>query len=184
MILRDPRAAHLFENSYAGAVRSYWAAIVILPIYMLTIGGQYAMPSDNYSNFGTLAEHSGLVSAALAKFCIYTLCWFVAWPLVVDRLTTYLDCEKNFFRYVASYNWMHALYALVGLLFWTGTMSGVIHDGNTVVAAISLLGVLWTYHWFILRHALGLDGGYAAMVVALEFIFVTMLKELIVSTAM
>lgn len=184
MFLRDPRAAHLFENSYAGALRSYWAAIVILPIYMLIIGGQYAMPSDSYASFGTLVAQAGLLSAALAKFCVYTLCWFVAWPLIVDRLATYLDCEKNFFRYVAAYNWMHVPYVLVGLLFWTGVMSGVIHDGNSFAASLSLLGVLWAYHWFILRHALGLNGGYAAMLVALEFVFVTMLKELIVSTAM
>ena len=184
MFLRDPRAASLFENNHAGALRSYWAVAAILPVYMLVIGVEYATPSDSYANFGTLTGHSGLLGAALAEFCIFTLCWFVAWPLVVDRLAVYLDCEENFFRYVAAYNWMHLPYVLAGLLFWTGKMSGVIHDGNGFIASLSLLGVLWTYHWFVLRHALGLNGGYAAMLVALEFIFVTMLKDFIVNTAM
>lgn len=151
---------------------------------MLIVGGQYAIPSESYYNFGTLAEHSGLLSATLAQFCFYTLCWFVAWPLVVDRLAGYLDCEKNFFRYVSAYNWMHVLYVLVGLLFWTGKMSGIIHDGNSFAASLTLLGMLWTYHWFVLRHVLGLNGGYAAMLVALEFVFVTMLKDVIINTAM
>ena len=184
MFLRDPRAASLFENSHAGAVRSYWAAAIILPVYVLVASIEYAVPSESYANFGKLAEHAGLLSATLAEFCIYTLCWFVAWPLVVDRLAPYLDCEKNFFRYVAAYNWMHVPYVLVGLLFWTGKMYGVIHDGNSFAASITLLAMLWTYHWFVLRHALGLNGGYAGMLVALEFIFVTMLKDLIVNTAM
>jgi hypothetical protein len=184
MFLRDPRAASLFENSYAGALRSYWAAMVILPVYVLIVGGQYAMPSTSHGNFGTLVEQSGLLGATLAQFSIYTLCWFVAWPLVIDRLAAYLDCEENFFRYVAAYNWMHVPYVLIGLLFWTGKMSGVVHDGNNFVATLSLLGVLWTYHWFVLRHALGLNGGYAAMLVALEFVFITMLKEMILNTAM
>lgn len=184
MLLRDPRAVSLFENSHAGALRSYWAAAVILPVYVLVVGIEYATPSESYANFGTLAAHSGLLSATLAEFCIFTLCWFVAWPLVVDRLAAYLDCEENFFRYVAAYNWMHVPYVLAGLLFWTGKMSGVIHDGNAFIASISLLGVLWTYHWFVLRHALGLNGGYAAMLVALEFVFVTMLKDFIVNTAL
>ncbi|MBE9552374.1 MAG: hypothetical protein IMF05_02810 [Proteobacteria bacterium] len=184
MFLRDPRAASLFENSHAGALRSYWAAVVILPVYMLVTSIEYAVPSESYANFGRLVEHSGLLSATLAEFCVYTLCWFVAWPLVVDRIAPYLDCGQNFFRYVAAYNWMHVPYVLIGLLFWIGKMSGVIHDGNNFAATLTLLGVIWTYHWFVLRHALGLNGGYAALLVGLEFVFITMLKEMILSTAM
>jgi hypothetical protein len=183
MFLRDPRAASLFENSHAGALRSYWAAAVILPAYMLTIGGQYATPSASYFNFGTLAERSGLLSATLSQFCIYTLCWFVAWPLVVDRLAVYLDCDKNFFRYVAAYNWMHVPYVLAGLLLMAGRMSGIVHGGNSLAAAISLLCVLWIYHWQVVRHTLGLNGGYAAMLVGLEFFLTIALKDLIVNTA-
>jgi len=184
MFLRDPRAASLFENSYAGAVRSYWAAIVILPAYMLIIGGQYATPSPSHFNFETLADRSGFLSAALSQFCIYTLCWFVAWPLVFDRLAVHLNCDKNFFRYIAAYNWMHVPYALAGLLLLAGRMSGIVHSGNSLAAAISLLFVLWLYHWQILRHTLGLNGGYAAMLVALEFFLGIMLKDLIVNTAL
>jgi len=184
MFMRDPRAAALFENSYSGAVRSYWAAAVILPLYILVIGIEIAVPTNSYGNFGTLAEHSGLLSASLAEFCTFTLCWFVAWPLVVDRLAPYLDCEKNYFRYVAAYNWMHLPYVVAGLLYWAGKTNGLIHDGNDFAASLSLVGFLWTYHWFVLRHALGLNGGYAAMLVALEFIFVTMLKQMIISTAL
>ena len=184
MFLRDPRAAALFENSYSGALRSYWAVLVILPVYILIVGIEYVVPSKSYTNFGTLAEHSGLLGATLTEFTIFTLCWFVAWPLVIDRIAPYLDCEKNFFRYVSAYNWMHVPYVLVGLLFAVGKMSGVIHDGNTGIAALSLLGVLWTYHWFVLRHALGLNGGYAAMLVGLKFVFILMLKEMIITTAL
>ena len=43
--------------------------------------------------------------------------------------------------------------------------------------------MLWSYHWFLLRHALGLNGGLAALMVALEFFFITMLKDFIVNTA-
>jgi hypothetical protein len=184
MFWRDPRAAALFENSYAGAIRSYWAIVIILPIYLLTIAIEYGVPSDNYGNFGKLAAQAGLPGAALAEFSIFALCWFVAWPLVVDRLAPLLNCNKNFFRYVAAYNWMHVPYALVGLLFWTGMMSGIIHDGNIAIASFSLLGLLWTYHWFILRHALGLNGGYAALLVALEFILSAMLKDFAINAAL
>lgn len=184
MFLRDPRAASLFENSHAGALRSYWAAAVILPAFILTLGAQYISPDVSRNSFGALAEQSGLLSATLVQFCMYTLCWFVAWPLIVDRLTGYLDCGSHYFRYVAAYNWMHVPYVLVALLFLTGKMSGIIHSGNAFVAGLSLLAVLWTYHWFILRHALGLNAGYAAMLVGLEFVCVNMLKEIIVNTAL
>lgn len=184
MFLRDPRAAALFENSYAGAVRSYWAAVFILPLYAVVLAIEFANPTRGFPNFGGLAEHSGMLAASLAEFCLYTLCWFVAWPLVVDRLAGYLNCERNFFRYVSAYNWMHVPYALAGILYWTGVASGVIDAGNALVAALSLAGILWTYHWFILRHALGVNGGFAAMLVGLEYVFVLMLKDIIVTTAM
>jgi len=184
LCLRDARAASLFENSHAGALRSYWAAAVILPVYMLVAGIEYATPAESYGTFGTLVGHSGFLGATLAEFSIYTLCWFVAWPLVVDRLTPYLNCDRNFFRYVAAYNWMHVPYVLVGLLFWTGKMAGVIDDGNSLAAALSLLGVLWTYHWFVARHALGVNGGVAVLLVGAEFLFVTMLKGIILTVAL
>lgn len=184
MFMRDARGADLFENSYAGAVRSYWAALIVLPIYLLSVAIESAFPSESYFNFATLAAHSGLLAASLAEFCSFTLALFVVWPLVMDRLAVYLDCEENFFRYIAAYNWMHVPYVLIGLLFWIGKLSGVVHDGNSVIASLSLLGLLWTYHWFILRHALGVNGGFAAMLVGTEYIFMIALKDIIVTTAL
>ena len=184
MFLRDPHAATYFENSYAGAVRSYWAVAVALPIYLLGIAIEYATPATSQYNIGVLAERAGLLSAGLSEFCIFILCMFVAWPLVVDRLVGFFDCEKNFFRYVAAYNWMHVPFVLMGLLFVTGKMTGIIHDGNSLIAALSMYGIIWSYHWFILRHALGINAGYAAMLVALEFIVTISLKDIIFTTAL
>lgn len=184
MFIHDARAAELFENSYAGAVRSYWAVLIVLPLYLLSVAIETTFPSESYFNFATLAAHSGLLAASLSEFCIFTLALFVVWPLVMDRLTVYLDCEKNFFRYVAAYNWMHVPYVMVGLVFWIGKLSGFIHDGNSLMLSLSLLGLLWTYHWFILRHALGVNGGFAAMLVGAEYFMVLMLKDVIVTTAL
>lgn len=184
MFIRDARAADLFENSYAGAVRSYWAALIILPLYLLSVAIESTFPSESYFNFATLAEHSGLLAASLAEFCVFTLAFFVVWPLIMDRLAVYLDCEKNFFRYVAAYNWMHVPYVLVGLAFWAGKLSGFVHDGNSLIISLSMLSLLWTYHWFILRHALGVNGGFAAMLVGAEYFMVVMLKDIIVTTAL
>ena len=33
--VRDKRAALLLENTYMAAVKSYWAALIVLPLYML-----------------------------------------------------------------------------------------------------------------------------------------------------
>ena len=184
MFLRDARGAEYFDNSYTGAVRSYWAVLWALPIYMLAKMAEIATPATSYYNVGELAERSGWLAAGLAEFSVFTLCMFVAWPIVVDRLAGVFDCEKNFFRYVAAYNWMHVPFVLLGLLFWTGKMTGIIHDGNSLIAALSVYGIIWSYHWFVLRHALGINAGYAAMLVALEFIVTVSLKDIIFTTAL
>ena len=184
MFLRDRRAAQLLENTYMAAVKSYWAALIVLPLYMLGTTIEFLNPSDDVRNFATLAAEAGLFNATVAEFCIFVLCWFVAWPLVLDRIAPYLDCDDNFFRYIAAYNWMRVTYVLVGLIFVTLHFAGLIPAGAADEAALTVLIVLWSYHWFVLRHALGVNGGYAALLVAAEFMFVTMVKALILATAL
>jgi len=185
MFLRDKRAALLLENTYMAAVKSYWAALIVLPLYMLGTTIEFLNPSNDIRNFAALAAEAGLFNATVAEFCIFVLCWFVAWPLVLDRITPYLeDCDGNFFRYIAAYNWMRVTYVLVGLAFVALHFAGLIPAGAADAVALTVLMVLWSYHWFVLRHALGVNGGYAALLVAAEFLFVTMVKALILATAL
>ncbi len=184
MLLRDKRAPLLLENTYMAAVKSYWAALIVLPLYLLGTSLEFLSPSEDVRNFATLAAEAGLFNATVAEFCIFVLCWFVAWPLLLDRITPYLDCDENFFRYIAAYNWMRVTYVLVGLTFVALHFAGLIPAGSADAAALTVLVVLWSYHWFVLRHALGVNGGYAALLVAAEFMFVTMIKALILLAAL
>lgn len=184
MFLRDARAASLFQNNYSAVLRSYWAIAVILPVYLLSAAIEYATPSDNFFNFGRLAAEAGLGRAVLSEICIFALCWFVVWPLVVDRLAGVLDCERNFLRYVAAYNWMHVPYALVGLVFWIGEFAGIVHAGNRLAVSMTLLATIWAYHWFVLRHVLGVTGVAAAVLVAMEYVLVVTVMGIVVSVAL
>lgn len=183
MFLRDKRAASLLDNSFVGAVKSYWAALFVLPLYMLGTTIEFLAPSEDMRNFGYMVSEAGLLNATIAELCIFVLCWFVAWPLVLDRIASYLDCEDNFFRYIAGYNWMRVIYVLIGLVYVTLNFAGVIPKESQTAAAFTLLAMLWTYHWFVLRHALGVNGGYAALLVAAEFLFVSMVRDLVLVTA-
>lgn len=184
MLIHDKRAPQLLENTYMAAVRSYWAALIVLPLYMLGTTIEILNPTDDVRNFATMAAEAGLFNATVAEFCIFILCWFVAWPLVLDRLTPYLDCDDNFFRYIAAYNWMRVAYVLVGLLYAALHFAGAIPAGATNFVALAVLLMLWSYHWFVLRHALGVNGGFAALLVATEFMFFTTLKALILAVAL
>ncbi len=186
MFIRDKRAAQLLDNTYMAAVKSYWAAVIVLPLYMLGTTIEFLNPSEDVRNFATLAAEAGLFNATVAEFCIFVLCWFVAWPLVLDRITPYLDdeCDENFFRYIAAYNWMRVTYVLVGLLFVALHFAHLIPESSAAPVALTVLVVLWSYHWFVLRHALGVNGGTAALLVAAEFMFVTTIKALILATAL
>ncbi|UCH75821.1 MAG: hypothetical protein JSU82_08350 [Rhodospirillales bacterium] len=185
MFVRDKRAAMLLENTYLAAVKSYWAALIVLPLYMIGTTIEFLNPSDDVRNFAVLAGEAGLFNATVAEFCIFVLCWFVAWPLVLDRITPYLGtCDGNFFRYIAAYNWMRVTYVLVGLLFVTLHFAGLVPPHAAEAVALTVLLVLWSYHWFVLRHALGVNSGMAALLVAVEFMFVTTIKAVILATAL
>lgn len=184
MFLRDKSAADLFENTYHAAVRSYWAAMIVLPLYILGTALEFLIPSEKIQNFGYLASEAGLLNATVAEICIFVLCWFVAWPVFLDRFTGWLDCDKNFFRYIVAYNWMRVTYVVVGVSYVSMHYAGLIPAGSSDVVAIALLLVLWSYHWFVLRHALGVDALFATLLVASEFMFVTLIKGLILQSAL
>jgi hypothetical protein len=186
MFLRDKRAASLLSNDYVTAVKSYWAALLILPLYLVvtTIELTFGTGSGDIRNFGVMVEQAGFARAAIAEVCVYVLCWFVAWPLVLDKLAPYLDCDDNFFRYVAAYNWMRVIYVMVGVFYIAALAAGAIPAESRDAAGFALLVVLLTYHWFVLRHALGANGGYSALLVAAEFLLVTMIKDVVLNLAL
>jgi len=176
LFLRDARATNLIDDSYRGVVKSFWSAALALPAFALILYLQTGIPSEQTANFGVLAARAGLANAVGGSLIAYTVTW-LAWPLVMDRVAPALGCDRYYFRYLAAYNWMSAVWWLIMLGYTLLRFTNVIAPDSLNAFGLGVLIILWTYHWFVIRATLGIDGGHAAALVAVDFMLMSIIDQ-------
>lgn len=169
LFLWDRRAVALIDDSRGGALRSFWCAVLVLPLVFARWGLQAATPSDVPGNFGVLVAEAGLARTVTVLAIVYVIGW-TAWPVIMYRLAPFLDRGGYYFRYLAARNWSAAMVAMLTVLFAIVDFSGILAAPALKLVSLGFMTVLWAYHWFILRAALELNGGIAAALVAADFV--------------
>jgi hypothetical protein len=141
----DVQGAAYFDRSPDGALRSFWAAAILLPAYAVMV-------------LMYLADHPpalGWTGLIFVYGLEYVLRW-TAFPVAMIWLTRLLDCEARYFGWLAMYNWSQVLATLAIL-----PLSAVISGGLLPEPVLYLLGpavyiALFAYLWFIARAGLGI----------------------------
>ena len=141
----DVQGAAYFDRSPEGALRSFWAAAILLPAYAVMVL-MYLV--DNPPALGW----TGLIFVYGLTFVLRWL----AFPVVMIWLTRLLDCETRYFGWLAMYNWSQVLATLATL-----PVSAVISGDLLPEPVLFLLGpivyiALFAYLWFIARAGLGI----------------------------
>ncbi len=180
----DRGAISLLDNTFEGAVKSYWCAAIILPLYAMFLLLEAGVGATHMGIFANLAEQAGLLNALVAEAVFYTLAWWVAWPLIMDRVAPWLGRDEYYFRYVVAYNWAHSIRIGLLIVYMAMRYGGMIPDDMLVVAQLSLLILLCAYHWFLLRNVLEIDGGTAIGLVAAEYAMIVIINKAVISTAL
>lgn len=176
LFLRDGRAAGLIDDSYQGVVKSFWAAALALPAFGLILYLQTGIPSKQLANFGVLAQEAGFANALSSNLIAYAVTWLV-WPIVMDRVAPALGCDRYYFRYIAAYNWMLAVWWLIMLGYNFLRFTDVVTMETANTFGLGVLTILWAYHWFVIRSTLRIGGGLAAALVAIGFILMTIIDQ-------
>lgn len=165
----DPRGMSFFDRTPEGALRSFAAALVVLPIFVIVDAIQTA------PLFGQTPWWALLGVGALA----YAIRW-TAYPVAMIQIVRLIDREARYPDFLAAYNWSAALvypvYLPVVLISAAGWLP---------VEAIGLMGLAVTiaalvYQWYVTKVALSVGGGMAAGLVAVDFA----LSLLIVNTTL
>lgn len=176
LFLRDGRAASLVDDSFQGVVKSFWSAALALPAFGLILYLQTGIPSDQLANFGVLAQEAGVANALSASLVAYAVTWLV-WPIVMDRVAPALGCDRHYFRYIAAYNWMSAVWWLIMLGYTVLRFTDVVTLEVANTFGLGVLTILWAYHWFVIRSTLQISGGIAAALVAVDFILMSIIDQ-------
>ena len=142
--------ADYFDKTLQGFWRSFFAAVLTLPFYVILIALHFGEPGLTQDTFR-------YVSVELIS---YVIAW-VAFPLVILPFVHQFDREKNYLGFIVDYNWasvlQSAFYFPIAMLVVTQTIP--MPYGNMI--SILAVGLMMVYVWFVTRVVLDVPAGIA-----------------------
>ena len=156
----DRGGMQCFDRSVDGFWRSFRAAVITYPLYLVLLAMRV-----------TLAEweRSGGFVIVTVETIAYVISW-VAFPLIMLAVTQRLGRAHRYFDFMVAYNWSQvpqsALFVLVGLETETGLLGASPSQAIEVTAGIAVL----VYEWFIARVALDARAPAAVLVVLVDLV--------------
>lgn len=177
LLWHDRGAVSLLDDTLEGVIKSYWCAALLLPFYAIFLLLEGGVTSESMGNFSVLTERVGLAGALVSESLFYVIGWWVAWPLIMDRLAPWLGRDDNFFRYIVAYNWAHTVRIGIVITYLAMRYGGLIPEDMLELAKFAVLALLCVYHWFLLRNVLEVDGGTAGGLVAAEYAIILLVNQ-------
>lgn len=155
----DPGGLRFFNDSMVGFWRSFFAAALVLPFYLVLLLVRHA----------TSMGHVAAARFYAIELIAYVIAW-VAFPLLMVSFAKVLDRERFYLRFIVAYNWAAVLQNLVYLPITILAAGGVLSQSAANTVGLVVLGLIVVYVWYIARVALEIEGGKAASVVGLDFL--------------
>ena len=151
----ETRGMALLDLSVEGFWRSFSAALIVAPAYLLVLLDQYRLLGWPEHPWSTL----------VAEIASYLLGW-VAFPLAAIPLTRLLGLSTRYVPLIIANNWSTVVQ--VGL-YTTVVLVGIILPAElrTMALFAATLAVL-AYQWFVIRTALATTGVIALGLVVID----------------
>lgn len=166
LLRRDPGAPTAFNATIDGFWRSFFAAVVFLPLNLAYLAWLGPTP-------GT--EGVEPATRWIVNILVYVIGW-TAWPLLAFYITRALGCGERLFGYIVAYNWSQLITGpfLIGLDLFSRT---VLPEEIALLASFAgLVGVLF-YEYLIARQMLAIAGRQAVAVMLASFMMVLVLRD-------
>lgn len=156
----DPEGAEYFGNTPQAFWKSFWAAALVAPAYAVVLAMEVG-------SLGPDGPHP--LRYVLLQCIAYVIGW-VAFPLVMVRMSELLEAWGFYYRYIAAYNWFQVLWTLIVLPVSLILAGGALPPVAADLLSLLVLGVMLGYGWFIASNVLDLNGFTAIGVVVLDFV--------------
>ena len=167
LVKLDTKGLDYFGDTTADFWRSFLAAAVVIPLFLLYLIIRF-VESDTDSSFPAY-----LVAQLLA----YAIAW-LAFPLIMLYMAPILQKEDKVVRYLVAYNWLSAIqsgvYLPVVILGITGTFAQGLSNSLAVITLMWILGL----KLFVTRKALEVPFGTAAGIVVMDLLLGVLIEVL------
>lgn len=161
--LFDENGIGYFNISVEGFWRSFFAAVLLAPFYMLSIGQDFMTPEGGFSFW-----------AAMVHLGTYGASW-ILFPLVAFFATDLLNLGHRFTALVVAVNWSSVL--IFGLLTAGVGFVAMVQQTLADLALVILTAGLIVYHWFVIKTALETTAAVAIAFVLFNFLLGAMLHN-------
>lgn len=152
----DPAAPGYFGATPSAFWNSFWVAVWVMPIYALQSAITYLREP----------VEGGPLFFGLVELFSYVTGW-VLFPLVMVRVSDWLDRWPRYFHYLTMYNWLSLPFAIA---FLPAVLLGAAGIASPLVG-LYYLGIIFAvlvYGWWITVHALNVSGATAVGLVLLN----------------
>lgn len=164
----DSDGLKYFNSTIGGFWRSFFAAVLVAPLYLLLLALRYQ------ADYGDVP--------AFRFFSIEGLAYVIAWltfPVVMINIVAALDRRESFIRFIVAYNWASVLQNALYLPIIILAVGGVLGEAASGFLSLAVLVWVLTYGWFITRSALDISNSAAAAIVGLDFLLSILISTII-----
>jgi len=163
----DPGGMQYFERTPDGALRSFFAAVIVLPLFL----------AFQVDVLGDLIAQRGIIAVAVIEALFYVIRWTI-FPVLMITLLSLFGVREKFIDFLVAYNWANVLHALFYLpaffLQWfTNAPEQVIE-----AASLSALALALGYSWFVVKTATGLSGMVVVGLVVMDLVVAIIIAAL------
>ena len=173
LVRGDRSGLACFDRSVDGFWRSFRAAIISYPLYLVLLAMRVSVGDW---------QRSGGLRIVTVETIGYVIGW-VAFPLLMMTVTQRLGRAHRFFDFMVPYNWCQlpqsALFVLAGLAVEGGMLGPQPGESIGIVAVFATLVYEW-YVWYIARVALDTTAAAAVFIALLDFVLGVMISQVTV----
>ena len=154
----DPSGLQYFNATVQGFWRSFTAALIVAPGYVILIGLELGQSPDAASfDWGHIA---------LVQAIAYVISW-TAFPVALHYLTAAIGRHQEYVGYIVAYNW--AAVIQMAVMLPAAAVQAMIPGQAGGLIMLPVVVATAFYQWFIARTALRIGGGTAAGIVGFDF---------------
>jgi len=162
----DARGLGCFDASLGGFWRSFRAALICYPFYVLL-------------TFDLVTDAQWEAAGGARIMAIRTIGYVISWtafPLIIVSLCRRVDRDDHFLGFMTVYNWCQVpqivLFATIAVVQASGLLGAVVGEAVGSAAAVAVL----VYEWYIARVALDVSVAVAVLVVLVDLLLATVLS--------
>lgn len=147
---RDSGGMAYFDRTREGAIRSFYAAGLLLPFHAIIVLGRW------WEDMAILSVQRMVAIESLA----YVIGWTV-FPVLMIWIARSIDRSDRYFDFLVAYNWASLVTIVVRFPLFVFRRLELLPGLVTDILVLVLLVVLLIYRWYVLKTALSIGGGLA-----------------------